>query len=257
MAVKEKLLSAANKILSNFNRSIVMNVTIDREKKEKWIEEFLFKQTANNQKNILLVEDLSKSQLKQDFLVLSELNFKTKGYFIEFGATDGVGFSNSFLLEKHFGWNGILSEPSKRWHNQLKKNRNCSIETNCVWSKSNETLDFFDAKNGLLSTVNKFANSDFRKREKMRSYKVTTISLRDMLIKHDAPKNIDYLSIDTEGSEYEILKDFDFNEYNIKVITVEHNYTEMREKIYELLTKFNYVRKYKEVSQCDDWYVRQ
>ena len=78
-----------------------------------------------------------------------------------------------------------------------------------------------------------------------------------MLKKHKAPKEIDYLSIDTEGSEYEILSGFDFNEYDIKVITCEHNYGEIREKIFDLLSANGYMRKLSKFSLWDDWYVRQ
>ena len=49
-------------------------------------------------------------------------------------------------------------------------------------------------------------------------YKVETISLNDMLELHNAPLIIDYLSIDTEGSEYEILSCLDFELYYTKTI---------------------------------------
>ena len=78
-----------------------------------------------------------------------------------------------------------------------------------------------------------------------------------MLIKYNAPKKIDYLSIDTEGSEYDILKDFDFNKYDISIITCEHNFTDSRKKIYELLVSNGYVRKYSGASKFDDWFVKQ
>ena len=56
----------------------------------------------------------SQSQLGQGLLVLSQLDFKKNGYFVEFGTTDGITLSNSYLLEKKFGWKGILSEPAKK-----------------------------------------------------------------------------------------------------------------------------------------------
>jgi len=77
------------------------------------------------------------------------------------------------------------------------------------------------------------------------------------LKKHQAPKEIDYLSIDTEDSEYDILTNFHFSEYKIKVITVEHNFTAMREKIYDLLTRNGYERKYENLSRWDDWYIKK
>ena len=73
-----------------------------------------------------------KSQLNQDLIALIVNNFKQKGYFVEFGATNGFDLSNTYLLEKNFYWNGILAEPMPRWHKDLKKNRNCVIDKRCV-----------------------------------------------------------------------------------------------------------------------------
>ena len=122
----------------------------------------------------------------------------------------------------------------------------------------NEVND--EKHSGELSTIDSFTNAD--KHSKLRNsasnkYKVKTISLEDMLKKHNAPKKIDYLSIDTEGSEFEILNSFNFNKYDIKIISCEHNYTPAREKIFSLLTKNGYERKYSEYSMFDDWYVRR
>ena len=86
---------------------------------------------------------------------------------------------------------------------------------------------------------------------------MTSISLLDLLKKFNAPKIIDYLSIDTEGSEYEILSNFDFQKYQFKVITCEHNHTSAREKIFMLLTSKSYERKFSSLSMCDDWYIFQ
>jgi hypothetical protein len=87
-------------------------------------------------------------------------------------------------------------------------------------------------------------------------YDVKTISLEDLLDKYDAPAEIDYLSIDTEGSEYDILSALNFEKYRFKVITCEHNYAAQREKIFSLLTENGYVVKHRELSLFDDWYVR-
>ena len=75
--------------------------------------------------------------------------------------------------------------------------------------------------------------------------------------KYNAPKHIDYLSIDTEGSEYEILSNFDFSQNTFEVITCEHNYTPSRERLHLLLTKQGYRRVFEDLSLFDDWYVKQ
>jgi FkbM family methyltransferase len=199
----------------------------------------------------------SKAQLFQDLYVLSELEFKRNGFFVEFGATNGVTLSNTFLLEKQFGWTGILAEPGRSWHRDLKANRSCIVDTSCVWRESGSTLAFNDAGGTELGTIDSFSGLDHHSKSRLEGekYDVATISLRDLLHKHDAPKSIDYLSIDTEGSEYEILRNFDFDEYKFRVITCEHNFSEQRERLFSLFTRNGYVRKYESLSEFDDWYV--
>lgn len=219
--------------------------------------EFILKLPREHSLSLLDYLEKSKSQLRQDLFVLSELGFKRGGYFIEFGAANGCDLSNSYILEKEFGWNGILAEPAICWHKQLLANRNCIIEHDCVWRESGTYLNFNEVEMAEYSTIETFSFDDFHHsiRKNGKSYQVKTITLKDLLDKHGAPREIDYLSIDTEGSEYEILKSFDFNSYKIKVITCEHNYTAMRQKIYDLLTSFGYIRKHENFSKFDDWYV--
>jgi FkbM family methyltransferase len=201
----------------------------------------------------------SKSQLRQDLFVLNHTNFKLNGYFVEFGATDGKQFSNTFLLEKKFNWKGILAEPAKTWHTELRKNRpNAIIETKCVWKTSGEKLQFAETVIPELSSIDEIQNQDehLKERRSSKLYKVETISLQDMLESREAPFEIDYLSIDTEGSEFEILSSFDFSKFDIKIITCEHNYTENRIRIHDLLTRNGYHRVMQEISLFDDWYVK-
>lgn len=83
---------------------------------------------------------------------------------------------------------------------------------------------------------------------------VATISLIDLLNENNAPSFIEYLSLDTEGSEYEILKDFDFTKYIFGLIDVEHNYEEpTRTKIRTLLESngYNYIGE----NKWDDCYM--
>jgi FkbM family methyltransferase len=200
----------------------------------------------------------SKSQLGQDLLGLSISGLDKPGYFVEFGAADGVALSNSYILEKHFGWSGILCEPSTGWHEALKQNRSCIIDTRCVYSVSGEKLSFSENYLGELSAITAYAepNANGVLKRTTSSYEVETISLLDLLKAHNAPKYIEFLSIDTEGSEFEILKDFDFQSYRFGAICVEHNFADTRQKINDLLLASGYMQVHKDVSDFDDWYVQ-
>ena len=204
------------------------------------------------------------SQLYQDVFASFIVGNKSDKTFFEFGATDGLNLSNSNLLENSFNWKGVLSEPSPQWHELLKRNRkNTQIITKCIWKESGKKLDFFMSENGELSTLKDFVesdktsmpgNTDLRKKNgKMIS--VETISLNDVIKEYFSDICPSYISIDTEGSEYEILKSFDLNKYRPKLFTIEHNYTKNESKMDDLLIPKGYVRIFRELTAFDAWYI--
>jgi len=202
-------------------------------------------------------QGLSRSQLGQDLWVLEQLGWKRGGFFVEFGATDGVLLSNSWLLEKHFGWQGICAEPNPKLFERLQQNRSCALSPACVYRSSGERMRFVlaDAYGGLEDL-----GQDDQHVDKRKAYaavgdviEVTTISLMDLLEQEKAPAVIDYLSIDTEGSELAILEGIDWSRYQFRCITVEHNFTEQRQGIQTLLEAQGYQRR---EQQWDDWYVK-
>ena len=205
--------------------------------------------------NLFDLITFSKSKFRQDIFVLNELGFKKNGFFVEFGAADGIYLSNTYLLEKNFNWRGILAEPAKTFHKKIFANRNCTIDTRIVWIDSNSKLIFNETYVPEISKINKFSNLDNHNRISKSKYEVNTISLIDLLEEHNAPKIIDYLSIDTEGSEFDILNAFDFTKYKFRIITCEHNNNKNRSLIHSLLVKNGYKRLFVEISEYDDWYT--
>jgi len=222
--------------------------------------DFIFLREIKNQENLsktMHYLSQSHSQLRQDLFTLNQLNFKKNGFFVEFGATNGINLSNTHLLEKEFNWNGILAEPAKIYHKELFENRNCYIEKNLVWKNSKSKLDFIETSTKELSTIKEYLKSDLEDlRVAHKQYAVDTISLNDLLKKYNAPNIIDYLSIDTEGSEFDILNNFNFNFYQFRVITCEHNFSSNRDEIHNLLYNNGYKRIMSNISQFDDWYVK-
>ena len=209
----------------------------------------------------------SKAQLAQDLFALAFAQSTSPRFFVEFGATDGVKLSNTWLLEKKLGWSGILAEPAKTWHNSLRENRNCTINTKCVARTSGCKYKFLEVYNTTkgkgsaeLSGIKDFANNgDWASEIRLntsREYEVETISLDDLLEAHNAPPDIQFLSLDTEGSELSILEGYSFEGRTIRSICVEHNYVKSNRKaINSLLLKKGYIQVLERVSKWDDWYV--
>jgi FkbM family methyltransferase len=202
----------------------------------------------------------SQAQFFQDIVALHYSGFKRNGYFVEIGAGDGKLQSNTYFLEKNYNWSGILAEPNKSQYNKILSNRNCHFSNKIVFSQSNLELIFNETSQPYLSTIDEFSKSDGHASQRLKSnslqkYNVKTISLMDLLEFYQSPKTIDYLSLDTEGSEYHILSTFNFDIYRIRLITVEHNFTENRSKIFNLLINNNYRRIHENISNVDDWYI--
>lgn len=197
----------------------------------------------------------SPSQLGQDVLILEKCGFQRGGFFVEFGATDGILLSNSYLLETEFGWSGICAEPNPKFFAELRANRHCIVSNACIGPRTGDRIEFVLAD--VYGTITDYVETDSHgKRRKAyaddgKIVELETLSLEDLLIQFDAPREIDYLSIDTEGSEYAILATFPFDRWTIRFITVEHNHTPQREAIRQLLEGFGYQRT---ELQHDDFY---
>jgi FkbM family methyltransferase len=201
--------------------------------------------------------DRSRSQILQDLWVSYELDEKINGFFVEFGATNGVKNSNTWLLEKQFSWTGILAEPNPLWHSELMLNRDAFIETKCVSSNSGDFVTFIATNNTdpELSGLAEFSDADHfgEKRSRGERMELETISLDDLLDKYDAPPIIDYLSVDTEGSELEILTSYSFR-HQFRAISVENN-PKNEVAVDNLLLSKGYMRVFRKFSQWDSWYV--
>jgi FkbM family methyltransferase len=192
----------------------------------------------------------SYAQNFQDLFCLWTLQSKKNGIFIEFGGVDGIHLSNTLLLEQRFGWQGVIAEPAKEYHDKLMKNREAEIEKDCIWIESGKKLEFTYIPNTGISNTLNYSND-----KNSIKYQVNTISLNDLVLKYKL-KHIDFLSIDTEGTEFSILKSFDFLKTPINIICVEHNYNKkIRNNIKALLEKHDFIRVFDHLSFQDDWYI--
>ena len=212
--------------------------------------------------------DHSQSQLGQDLWVAFLLQSFDKPrsdagrrFFVEFGALDGKKFSNTYFLEKELGWTGILAEPIPEQYAVCVRNRSCIVDNRCVWAESGAVLQF-NIVEGLneLGTIASFEGDDRHGATRTLNRQVidvSTVSLNDLLSSYEIPKTVDYLSVDTEGSEFAILEAFDFDSYLIKTISVEHNFTPQRVRLRKLLTEKGFFRLDRSADYFDDIYLNR
>jgi len=211
----------------------------------------------DNEKVDLMLSNNIKSQNLQDLVVLDLLGFKKNGIFIEAGACDGIVNSNTYLMEKSFSWDGLLIEPIKDYFQELKNNRNVMCMNYALSSKIDNSVDFLITDSKDLSTLKGYEDSDYHleNRQNHKLTKVNTTTLNNLLMELSFPKDIDFLSLDTEGSELEILNTINFEKYKIKIICVEHNFNINRENIYKFLHDKNYKRIDIPIIDIDDFYI--
>jgi FkbM family methyltransferase len=156
---------------------------------------------------------------------------KKDGYFVEVGALDGMIMSQSYLFEKLLNWKGIVVEPNPVWKDALFLHRDCNISTEAISDK--QGVATFECReipafSGLKSSVNDARMSDI-----INEFDVKTITLCDLFDKFNAPEEIDWVSIDTEGAELVILQKF-FSEntkYKINLLSFESHQLYLAEKI--------------------------
>jgi len=169
------------------------------------------------------------SQAGQDkFVNDSYFRSMNNGFFVEIGAYNGIEGSNCYFFEKFLNWSGIAIEPSPSQFLALQKNRKCKCVNKAVAKKS-EKIEFIDVIEGYtqMSGIN---NPSYQK-----TLEIIKKDLRTVLDKKiieaatfseivEYNYLIDYLSIDVEGGEMDILESIDFDLYKIKVLSIENNY---------------------------------
>lgn len=185
------------------------------------------------------------SEFGQDYLVLQLLNFKKNGYFIELGADDGLRKSNTYTLEKYYDWDGICIEPRDGIYETCKSRRTSLVIKQCIDYCEHEIS--FCVRKGIGGTSGIIAEDCDNKINKGKEITYVTKTLEQVLDENNAPKEIDYLSLDIEGAEYRVLKNFPFDKYIIKIMTIERP----NDLLLELLNKNNY--KIVHIFKNQDW----
>ena len=174
------------------------------------------------------------SQIEQDkYYIENIIKYKCNGTFLEIGGYDGITGSNTYFLEKNLNWNGIIVECNPKMVKKCKENRNCIICDKAIYKESNKTIDFIIPKGreikggreqlaGILNNLRPKHAHHFRDSYKINEIlKIDTININELLESYKIYE-IDYVSLDIEGYELEVLKSWNFDKHKIKFLTVEH-----------------------------------
>lgn len=183
-----------------------------------------------------------RSQSSQDKYMYEHFfwNKKTPGIYVEFGARDGKEHSNSYFYEFALGWTGLLIEFEDVEFSKLVKNRPGSIVIQGAVCKEHKLKEFAISKNtGWHGDPELY--SEHRKPLLGKKVTVKCYTLNELLTESGI-RYIDYMSIDTEGSEYSIIEAFDFNLFVVDIIQIEVLMGELvlKQKIHDLLISKGY-----------------
>jgi FkbM family methyltransferase len=200
------------------------------------------------------------SQFGEDKILFDVFQKKSSGVCVEVGANNGVNDSNTFFFEK-IGWKCILVEPNPILCEQIRKFRDalifeCAV-SNLSGIKTLHVVGSDASENGMSTISTNKEDHDRFKTLGLTSYtlQVQTMTLNEILTSASINNNIDFISIDVEGHEYEVLQGFSLERWKPVIMLVEDNSNFENNHISNYLKKFGYVRFHR--TGVNDWYAHR
>ncbi len=198
------------------------------------------------------------SQYGEDYILWKFFDYKRSGFFVDVGAFDGVHLSNSYSFEQH-GWKGICVEPNPYYFELCRKNRPAStcIHAACIADENVNDIELLIDQTGMLSAV-EYSEQAYDDLKRITGYygleyqdpqkqKVPARTVNSILAEHlPVDVIIDFISIDVEGTELDVLKGFDILTYRPRVVVVEANNDDMENQLKYYLSKmkgYHFARK--------------
>lgn len=267
------------KVLNKYLRKIERNNYLDRDDIEKIFVEIMHinetenryhgvsrtfhrfvEQAVHPEKNLwkfaqFCLKNQKKSYSKdlQDLWVMSKYPPDYRGIYIEIGAADGIFKSNCYALENK-GWIGLCVEPNPELFLKLRSNRKAFCENSAVINeggsianKENYVNMYVPKDRPTLGSLNFNAvtNSDFNE------IRVNSNTIRELKSKYQLANKIDYVSIDTEGNEIDILKDLLVN-FEVSNFSIEYNFdSEKKKLINQIASEYSYVEEFPGIARND------
>lgn len=181
------------------------------------------------------------SQCGQDRFI-NENFFKghRNGFFLDIGAHDGISLNDTYFFEKELGWSGICIEPLPEVYESLEKNRNCDCIFGCVSVEEGVSKEFLRLSGPhevemLSGIIDNYDTRHLRRigrelEELDGTFEIIESPCYNLnrILEEKGVTRVNFLSLDIEGGEYEILQDLDFSKFQVDVIVLEDNYHDPR-----------------------------
>lgn len=188
----------------------------------------------------------SYSQSKEDLLIDEMTGHKKIGLYVDVGAFDPVRFNNTMRFYTR-GWRGINIEPNTfRWQ-KFGEKRKGDINLNIGIAQSKGSLTYYDMDPATLSTFVKKQATEYEKQgfALLKTTKIPVFPLREIFEKYVKGEKMDFLSVDVEGFEMDVLKSNDWKRWRPKIICVEVETPGVRDQmvknpVYAFLQKNGY-----------------
>jgi FkbM family methyltransferase len=166
-----------------------------------------------------------RSELEEDLFLCDYFEFKRGGFVLDIGAADGITASNSFKLINEYDWKGLLIEPCIEHLSNLQilydDVEDVDYFLGAIDQEQTESI-FYQVCNNEIGFSNTKGHPYTRDQEFI-TYQVPCLDINTTLKKYNVPKNIDFISLDIEGSENEVLYNWNFSEYPVTLWCVEQN----------------------------------
>jgi len=182
-------------------------------------------------------------------LVLEFFGSRTEGFFIEVGANDPQWISQTWELERR-GWRGLLIEPQSCFFDKLVAARPHSrvVQAACTSADKRGTGQLHLSPSKAFATLEKFVDDQGIEFNGVETVRLLTL---DEILEQDPPKKVDFISIDVEGTELDVLRGFNMKRWQPELLLVEDKLNHLQKHRYMLGQGYRLLRRI----GVNSWYV--
>ena len=156
-----------------------------------------------------------------DLLINYFFKNKFNGFYVDVGCQNPISDNNTYLLHKNKNWKGINIDLDPENIKLFNISRPNDININEALSSSVKEMDlYFYHKKSAINTLSKDIAD--RQNAKVKEIKKISTTTLDLILEKNNVQKIDYLSIDVEGHEFEVLSGFSIQKYNPDIVSIEY-----------------------------------